>query len=253
MWCGWCNRAFWLVFNSLQYELQTSQSQADTLYGNPPGALNSAYCATWSRDTTNLFPVISPPPCRETGGLGRTGHDKWGKEWCGLKSHSPLFLSFAIHFGKGGEQARIRAQWELEMERDGDRPYDVRFQFWGLPYMTSAYKGITQTVHKFCGQRWLSVRESNKRRISIVLVAEATRKGCLVRASNMRGRRQSPNEWIIFPSRTSSTLALLTSRTGLTQKRGFLMSVAKVPNTCSRCVFRLRSTTLTLEMKKLSF
>ena len=43
MWCGWSNRAFWLVFYYLQYELKTSQSQADTLYGNSPGALNSAF------------------------------------------------------------------------------------------------------------------------------------------------------------------------------------------------------------------
>ena len=52
MWCCWCCRIFWFVFNSLHYELKTSQSQADTLYGNPPGALNSAY--SWS--------LIANPP-----------------------------------------------------------------------------------------------------------------------------------------------------------------------------------------------
>ena len=34
---------FWLVVYSLQYEFSTSQSQADTLYGNPPEALKPVY------------------------------------------------------------------------------------------------------------------------------------------------------------------------------------------------------------------
>ena len=34
---------FWLVVYSLQYEFSTSQSQADTLYGNPPEALKPIY------------------------------------------------------------------------------------------------------------------------------------------------------------------------------------------------------------------
>ena len=62
MWCGWCNRAFWLVFNSLQYALKTSQSQADTLYGNPPGVLNSAYCmiSGLGRGHTKIHATLHP-------------------------------------------------------------------------------------------------------------------------------------------------------------------------------------------------
>ena len=59
MWCGWCNRAFWLVFNSLQYELKTSQSQADTLYGKPPGALNSAFWMCLSSTDTLWISYVS--------------------------------------------------------------------------------------------------------------------------------------------------------------------------------------------------
>ena len=58
MWCGWRSRTFWLVVYSSQYEFPTSQSQADTLYGNPPGALKPAYCHSGIKKRQFFYPTL---------------------------------------------------------------------------------------------------------------------------------------------------------------------------------------------------